>query len=114
MTAHAYDVTVTEFNDKVLAASRQVPVIVDFWAPWCQPCRVLKPILEKLAAEYEGKFILAKVNSDENQELSARYGVRGIPAVKAFVGGQMADEFTGALPEGKVREFIERLIPFPA
>jgi putative thioredoxin len=114
MTAHAYDVTVTEFNDKVLAASRQVPVIVDFWAPWCQPCRVLKPILEKLAAEYEGKFILAKVNSDENQELSARYGVRGIPAVKAFVGGQMADEFTGALPEGQVREFIERLIPFPA
>jgi len=114
MSAHAYEVTVADFDDKVLAASRQVPVIVDFWAPWCQPCRILKPILEKLAAEYDGRFILAKVNSDENQELSARYGVRGIPAVKAFVGGQQVDEFTGALPEGQVREFIDRLIPSPA
>jgi putative thioredoxin len=114
MSAHAYDVTTADFDEKVLAASQQVPVIVDFWAPWCQPCRILKPILEKLAAEYGGKFILAKVNSDENQELSARYGVRGIPAVKAFVGGEPADEFTGALPEGQVREFIERLIPSPA
>lgn len=114
MSAHACDVTVADFDEKVLAASQRVPVIVDFWAPWCQPCRILKPILEKLATEYDGKFILAKVNSDENQELSARYGVRGIPAVKAFVGGQQADEFTGALPEGQVREFIERLIPSPA
>jgi putative thioredoxin len=114
MSAHAYDVTVADFDEIVLAASQRVPVIVDFWAPWCQPCRILKPILEKLAAEYGGKFILAKVNSDENQELSARYGVRGIPAVKAFVGGEPADEFTGALPEGQVREFIERLIPSPA
>lgn len=114
MSAHAFDVTVADFDDQVLAASRQAPVIVDFWAPWCQPCRILKPILEKLAAEYGGKFLLAKVNSDENPELSARYGVRGIPAVKAFVGGQMADEFTGALPEGQIREFIDRLIPSPA
>lgn len=114
MTEYAYDVTVADFDGKVLAASQQVPVIVDFWAPWCQPCRILKPILEKLAAEYGGKFILAKVNSDENQELSQRYGVRGIPAVKAFVGGQMVDEFTGALPEAQIREFLERLIPSPA
>lgn len=114
MSAHVYDVTVADFDDKVLAASRQVPVIVDFWAPWCQPCRTLKPMLEKLASEYGGRFILAKVNSDENQDLSARYGVRGIPAVKAFVGGQPVDEFTGALPENQVREFIERLIPSPA
>lgn len=114
MTPHAYDVTVADFDAKVLAASQQVPVIVDFWAPWCQPCQILKPILERLAAEFGGRFILAKVNSDENQELSARYGVRGIPAVKAFFGGQMVDEFTGALPEGQVREFIERLIPSPA
>ena len=114
MSAHAYDVSVADFDEKVLAASQQVPVLVDFWAPWCQPCRTLKPILEKLAAEFDGKFILAKVNSDENQELSQRYGVRGIPAVKAFVGGQLADEFTGALPEPQIREFLERLTPSPA
>lgn len=114
MSQHAIDVSVIDFDEKVLAASRRVPVIVDFWAPWCQPCRILKPILEKLAAEYGGKFILAKVNSDENQELAMRYGVRGIPAVKAFVGGELVDEFTGALPEAQIREFIERLIPSPA
>jgi putative thioredoxin len=114
MSQHAIDVSVIDFDEKVLAASRSVPVIVDFWAPWCQPCRILKPILEKLAAEYGRKFILAKVNSDENQELAMRYGVRGIPAVKAFVGGELVDEFTGALPEAQIREFIERLIPSPA
>ncbi len=114
MADHSYDVSVADFEEKVLAASQTVPVIVDFWAPWCQPCRTLKPILEKLATEYGGKFILAKLNSDENQELSQRYGVRGIPAVKAFVGGQQVDEFTGALPEAQIREFLERLIPSPA
>jgi len=114
MSPHSYDASVADFQDKVLEASRRAPVIVDFWAEWCQPCRILKPILEKLAAEYGGRFLLAKVNSDQNQELAARYAVRGIPAVKAFVDGQMVDEFTGALPEGQVREFIERLIPSPA
>lgn len=114
MANNAYDVTVADFDTKVLAASQAVPVIVDFWAPWCQPCRILKPILEKLAEEFGGKFILAKVNSDENQELSQRYGVRGIPAVKAFVGGQLVDEFTGALPEAQIREFLDRLLPSPA
>ncbi len=114
MTDHSYDVTVADFDQKVLAASQQVPVLVDFWAPWCQPCQILKPILEKLAAELGGQFILAKVNSDENQELAVRYGVRGIPAVKAFVDGQMVDEFTGALPEAQIREFLERLVPSPA
>jgi putative thioredoxin len=111
---HAYDVSVADFPQKVLDASHQVPVLVDFWAEWCQPCRTLKPILEKLAAEYGGRFILAKVDSDQNQELAQRYGVRGIPSVKAFVDGALVDAFEGALPEGQVREFIDRLIPSPA
>lgn len=114
MTAYSYDVGLADFDEKVLAASRKTPVLVDFWAPWCQPCTVLKPLLEKLAAEYGGRFVLAKVNSDENQELAVRYGVRGIPAVKAFVDGEMVDEFTGALPEPQIREFLDRLIPSPA
>lgn len=114
MTANAYDVSVADFEEKVIAASHRAPVLVDFWAAWCQPCRILKPVLEKLAAEYGGRFTLAKVNSDENQELAVRWGVRGIPAVKAFVNGEMVDEFTGALPEAQVREFLTRLIPSPA
>ncbi len=114
MTAHSYDVSTADFEEKVLAASRHAPVIVDFWAPWCAPCKVLKPILEKLAAEYGGRFTLAKVNSDDNQEIAAQFAVRGIPAVKAFVNGEMVSEFTGALPEGQVRDFIDALIPSPA
>lgn len=114
MTAHAYDVGAADFDEKVVAASRQVPVIVDFWAEWCQPCRILKPILEKLAAEYGGRFILAKVDSDANPQIAARYGVRGIPAVKAFVDGQMVNEFAGALPEAQVRQFIDSLLPSPS
>lgn len=114
MSSHAYDVNLDNFEEKVLAASCRVPVLVDFWAEWCQPCQILKPMLEKLAAEYGGRFILAKVNSDNNQPLAQRYGVRGIPAVKAFVNGHMVDEFTGALPEGQVRDFLDRLIPSPA
>ncbi|MGE5467637.1 MAG: tetratricopeptide repeat protein [Ignavibacteria bacterium] len=114
MSDYAYNVGTADFEQKVLAASHNVPVVVDFWAEWCQPCRILKPILEKLANEYGGRFILAKINSDENQELAANLGVRGIPAVKAFVGGELVDEFTGALPERQVRDFIERLMPSPA
>lgn len=114
MADYSCDVTLADFDENVLAASHKVPVLVDFWAAWCQPCRILKPLLEKLADEYGGQFILAKLNSDENQELSQRYGVRGIPAVKAFIDGQLVDEFTGALPEAQIREFLDRLIPSPA
>jgi len=114
MSAYSFDASVEDFEEKVVAASHRVPVLVDFWAPWCAPCRTLKPILEKLAEEYEGRFLLAKVNSDENQELAMRYGVRSIPAVKAFSGGALVDEFMGALPEGRVREFIDSLVPSAA
>lgn len=114
MSEHAIDVGLADFQQNVLEESRRRPVVVDFWAPWCGPCKSLKPILEKLAAEYGGKFLLAKINSDENQELAARYGVRGIPSVKAFVDGEQVDEFSGALPEATVREFLDRLVPSPA
>ena len=114
MSEHALDVGLPDFNQNVLEESKLRPVVVDFWAPWCGPCKSLKPILEKLAAEYGGKFLLAKINSDDNQELAARYGVRGIPSVKAFIDGEPVDEFSGALPEGEVRAFLDRLIPSPA
>jgi len=111
---HTLDVSQADFEDKVVAASFRQPLVIDFWAPWCAPCKVLKPVLEKLAAEYGGKFVLAKVNSDENPEIAARYKVRGIPAVKAMVDGQIVSEFTGALPESAVRDWLDKIIPGPA
>ncbi|MEQ1882606.1 MAG: thioredoxin [Burkholderiales bacterium] len=111
MAQHTIDVTTATFDAEVIEASKTVPVVVDFWAPWCGPCRVLKPILEKLAGEYGGKFKLAKLNSDENQEIAAAYGVRSIPDVMAFKDGTVADRFMGAIPESQVRAFLDRLIP---
>jgi putative thioredoxin len=110
----AVDVGRHNFDDVVLAGSRERPVLVDFWAPWCGPCKMLAPILDKLAVESAGRFTLAKLNTDDEPELASRYGIRGIPNVKAFADGEVVDEFTGVLPEGAIREFLARVVPSPA
>ncbi|MEM6644685.1 MAG: thioredoxin, partial [Bacteroidota bacterium] len=105
----AYDVH--DFQLEVIEASQTRPILVDFWAPWCGPCRVLGPVLEKLAGEHADTWTLVKVNSDQNPELSQRYHVRGIPAVKLFHHGEVVDEFTGALPEYAIRQWLEKALP---
>ncbi len=109
MSQFAFDVSIEEFETKVHIPSETVPVVVDFWAPWCEPCKVLKPMLEKLAEEYKGRFLLAMVNADENPELSQHFGVRSIPSVKVLFQGQLLDEFNGTLPESQIREFLDRI-----
>jgi putative thioredoxin len=96
---------------QVMEASFEVPVLIDFWASWCQPCLALMPILAKLAEEYQGKFLLGKLNTEQEQEIAAQFGIRSIPNVKLFRNGQPVDEFMGALPEGAVREFLDRHVP---
>lgn len=105
------DVTLQNFETEVIDASRQAPVLVDFWAPWCGPCRTLGPMLERLEAEADGQWKLVKVNVDENQELAAHFGVRSIPHVVAIADGQAVDQFIGVLPESGLREFLGRLAP---
>jgi putative thioredoxin len=105
------DVNETNFEAEVLERSRSVPIVVDFWAPWCGPCRTLAPLLEKMAEEHQGQFILAKVNVDEAQQLAAAFQIDSIPAVMAFRDAQLYLEFKGLIPEPKLREFIARILP---
>ncbi|MBK7592555.1 MAG: tetratricopeptide repeat protein [Betaproteobacteria bacterium] len=110
-SAYAIDVGRDNFDAVVLQGSAATPVLVDFWAPWCAPCRALAPILDKLAAEMAGRFVLAKLNTDLYPDIAGRYGIRGIPDVKVFVAGEVVDAFTGVLPERELRAFLERVIP---
>ncbi len=104
------DVGEADFELMVVEASRHQPVLVDFWAEWCQPCQILKPMLEKLADEYGGKFLLAKVNTEEAQQIAMQFGIRSIPTIKLFKNGEAVDEFMGALPEPEIRAFLEKHI----
>ncbi len=103
---HVFDATLAAFEQEVLLASREVPVLVDFWATWCGPCKTLTPILEKLAAEFHGAFRLAKVDVDKEQQLAGYFQIRSVPTVMLVKGGQIVDGFPGALPEGELRKFL--------
>ena len=110
-TGAVLEATDANFTDVVVQRSHQMPVIVDFWAAWCEPCHMLSPILEQIASEYAGRVQLVKVNIDQNPMVTQQYGIQSIPAVKAFEGGGVTSEFAGAQPENQVRAFFDILVP---
>jgi len=105
------DVTIQNFETEVIAASMTTPVLVDFWAPWCGPCKSLGPVLEKVEAAYQGRFKLVKINSDEEQQLAQAFGIKSIPTCVLLMNGQPVDGFMGALPEGQVKQFLDKHLP---
>jgi putative thioredoxin len=109
-----FSVTGADFESSVLQKSHQTPVVVDFWAPWCGPCRALAPLLERLVGQRGGDVLLAKVNTDEEQELAAQYGIQALPTVVAFKDGKAALSFEGALPERQLADFLDRIVPSKA
>ena len=113
-SSFVFDATAENFQQDVIERSHSVPIVMDFWASWCGPCLALGPILEKLAREYDGKFLLAKVNTDKETELALQFGVRSIPAVFGVRDGKPIDAFVGVQPESAIKSWLDRLMPTPA